>query len=322
MVISTGRGLQGGAGLTATPSIDAAPDRGGALSCILSDDDFLAMTRLIHRETGILITSAKKSMLVSRLSRRLRSLSLTSFSDYVALLDGQAGEAERRALVSAVTTNVTGFFREPHHFKALGEAGQELVARARSGGRVRLWSAGCSTGQEAFSMAASLLALAPDIARYDLRILATDIDPSVIETARAGVFERKALGDEPPRQLVRFLNDGPAPDQVVVSDSLQELIRFEELNLLQPWPFQGQFDVIFCRNVVIYFDVETRLSLWRRFAARMQEGGLLFIGHSERMDPRLDPFFAPAGVTQYRRTGLRVADGPAVAAPKSIAGRV
>lgn len=317
MVMATGHVYREDGCLT-----DSALDRGGALSAVLSDADFVAVTGLIHRETGILITPAKKSMLVSRLSRRLRSLGLTCFSDYVALLHGPAGETERGALVSAVTTNVTGFFREPHHFKVLGEIGQALVARARSGGRVRLWSAGCSTGQEAFSIAATLLSIAPDIARHDLRILATDIDPSVIETARAGVFDRKTLGDMPPEQIRRHLRDGPAPGQVVISDSLQDLIRFEELNLLQPWPFQGHFDVIFCRNVVIYFDVETRLTLWTRFAARMPEGGSLFIGHSERMDPRLDPLFAPSGVTQYRRTALRVAEGAAVGDPKPVAGKV
>lgn len=317
-----GDGLSGEGNLIAHPTAEVASVRGSAFSSAFSGSDFLTVTQLIHRETGILITPAKKSMLVSRLSRRLRSLGLTHFSDYVALLQGPTGAAERRALVSAVTTNVTGFFREPHHFRVLGEVGHELVVRARSGGRVRLWSAGCSTGQEAFSIAATLLAIAPDVARHDLRILATDIDPVVIEAARSGIFDRNALTDAPSDQMSRFLRDGPSPDQVSVSESLQELIRFEELNLLQPWPFHGYFDVIFCRNVVIYFDVETRLKLWARFAAHMPEGGQLFIGHSERMDPRLDPFFAVAGITQYRRTALRVADGHALVDPKPVSGKV
>jgi chemotaxis protein methyltransferase CheR len=323
MMVSAGEHRQRqDVGFSDPSALDHIGDRGGAISGVLSDADFVAVTGLIHRETGILITAAKKSMLVSRLSRRLRSLGLTCFSDYVALLHGPAGETERSALVSAVTTNVTGFFREPHHFRALSDVSRALVARARSGGRVRLWSAGCSTGQEAFSIAATLLSMEPDITRHDLRILATDIDPSVIETARAGIFDQKALGDKPPTQLLRYLRDGPGPGQVTISESLQDLVRFEELNLLQPWPFQGHFDVIFCRNVVIYFDVETRLTLWTRFAARMPEGGLLFIGHSERMDPRLEPFFAPAGVTQYRRTALRVADGSGNGDPKPAGGKV
>lgn len=310
MGIGIGNGVLETAGLN-TPSIRGPGlDQGSVHSSLfaLSDADFVAVTRLIHHETGIYITAAKKSMLVSRLSRRLRSLGLTSFSDYLALLDGREGAAERRALVSAVTTNVTSFFREPHHFKALEEVSRDLVARARSGGRVRLWSAGCSTGQEAFSIAATLLAVAPEIARHDLRILGTDIDPAVIETARLGVFDRNVLREVPFDPMSRFWKEGPGPNQVTVSDALRELIRFEELNLLQPWPFQGSFDVIFCRNVVIYFDVDTRLKLWARFAERMPEGASLFIGHSERMDPRLAPFFAPAGVTQYKRTSLRAQD--------------
>ena len=300
-----------GCGLSSLPG----HERAGHGPDSLSDAEFAAVTRLIHRETGIVITSTKKSMLESRLSRRVRGLGLNSLSDYVTVLRGPGAEAERRGLVSAVTTNVTGFFREPHHFKALAQIGKPLVERARSGGRVRLWSAGCSTGQEAFSMAATLLDLAPDIARYDLRILATDIDPVVIETARTGVFDHHSLGERPPPELARFLKDGPQAGQMVVSTELRDLIRFEELNLLPTWPFQGNFDVIFCRNVVIYFDAETRRDLWMRFAARMPEGGMLFIGHSERMDPRLDPFFAPVGVTQYRRTAMKVPVGGAMTRP-------
>lgn len=315
MVMPPGCSLASDQHLPARLSARPEPGRGDdPASNGLSDADFVAVSRLIHRDTGILITAPKKSMLVSRLSRRLRCLGMTDFSDYVALLQGEAGANERRALVSAITTNVTGFFREPHHFRALEDLGPALVARARSGGRVRLWSAGCSTGQEAFSIAATLLSIAPDLARHDLRILATDIDPAVIETARAGIFDRQAIGDTPPPQLSRFLKDGPAGDgRIAVSQPLQDLIRFEELNLLHPWPFQGQFDVIFCRNVVIYFDAETRLDLWMRFAARMPEGGSLFIGHSERMDPRLDPFFLPVGITQYERSALKAGSGPVLA---------
>jgi len=322
MAMPTRQVLQAGSSLFHGTGAQGSPDEAVASCRVLSDADFANVSRIIHRETGIVITAAKKSMLVSRLSRRLRSLGLTDFSDYVALLHGPSGTAERRALVSAVTTNVTGFFREPHHFRALADIGQSLVARARSGGRVRLWSAGCSTGQEAFSIAATLLAIAPDVARYDLRVLATDIDPVVIDTARAGVFDRQVVGERPPEQISRFLKQGPNPDQVVISEALQGLIRFEELNLLQPWPFQKQFDVIFCRNVVIYFDGDTRHDLWMRFAARMPEGASLFIGHSERMDIRLDPLFVPAGVTQYKRTALQVADRAAGTGLKSGSGRV
>lgn len=277
----------------------------------LSDSDFAKLAALIHRETGILITSAKKTMLVSRLSRRMRPLNLNSVAEYVALLNSRDGEAEKRALVSVVTTNVTSFFREVHHFEALAALAPVLLAKARAGQRVRLWSAGCSTGQEPYSMAACLLTHAPDIAQYDLRILGTDIDPDVIETAKAGLFDRSLLGDRPHPDLKRFVTSRQSDDCVSMSSDLRALIRFEVLNLLGPWPFQGQFDVIFCRNVVIYFDIETRLALWNRFAGRLPEGGSLFIGHSERMDITLDPLLKLVGTTQYRRTDRGLA-GPAL----------
>lgn len=272
----------------------------------LSEAEFATISARIHRETGIVIGAAKRSMLISRLAHRLRSLGLADFGAYTRLLDSPEGQPERRALVSAITTNVTRFFREPHHFDALAEMLPDLVQRAKSGGRVRLWSAGCSTGQEAYSMAATILDKAPDIDRYDLRILATDIDAEVVARAQAGVYDRHLIGEDPPAALRRCLEDGPGAAQVRMTRKLRSIMRFEVLNLLEPWPFHGRFDVIFCRNVVIYFDAETRHDLWRRFAGQTATGGMLFIGHSERMDMRLDPFFAPCGITQYRRTALNL----------------
>ena len=284
------------------------PRQTGAATFDLSEQEFTAIAARIHRDTGIVIGTAKRSMLISRLAHRLRRLGLTDFGAYLRLLNGPDGEAERRALVSAITTNVTQFFREPHHFDALADLAPTLIQRAKAGGRVRLWSAGCSTGQEAYCMAATLLEKAPDIDRHDLRILATDIDADVIERAKAGVYDRHLLGEDPPPALRRNLEDGPSLGQVSMAGKLRSLLRFEVLNLLEPWPFQGRFDVIFCRNVVIYFDAQTRHDLWRRFAARTVADGMLFIGHSERMDPQLEPFFSPCGITQYRRTALPLPD--------------
>jgi chemotaxis protein methyltransferase CheR len=273
------------------------------VGAILSDGAFSALAALIHRETGIVITEAKRSMLVSRLSRRLRSLGLQDFSAYLSYLDGQDGPAEREVLVSAITTNVTGFFREPHHFDRLAAEAPQLIRRARAGGRVRLWSAGCSTGQEAVSMAAVLADHAPDIGQLDLRILATDIDPAIIAQARQGQYDRALLGPSPPPALMRHIQPGATPDLFAVSPKLRSMICFEVLNLLDTWPFQGRFDVIFCRNVVIYFDDATRNALWSRFAERLLPGGLLFIGHSERMDPGLEAQLYPDGLKTYRRGG-------------------
>lgn len=291
------------------------PRRGGDGTFDLSEAEFASISARIHRETGIVIGAAKRSMLISRLAHRLRHLGLADFGAYTRLLDSPDGEAERRALVSAITTNVTQFFREPHHFDALAELTPALIQRAKAGGRVRLWSAGCSTGQEAYSIAATLFEKAPDIDRYDLRILATDIDAQVIACAREGVYDKRLIGENPPAILRRHLEDRPDTEQVCMSQKLRTILRFEVLNLLDPWPFQGRFDVIFCRNVVIYFDAETRYDLWRRFAGRTVTDGLLFLGHSERMDMRLEPFFAPCGITQYRRTSLPVPETPTPVTP-------
>lgn len=268
----------------------------------LSDGEFDAISRVIRQETGIVITAPKRSMLVSRLARRLRALGLPDFSAYLRLLEGEAGEAEREQLVSAITTNVTSFFREPHHFEALAGMLPAFLERAKAGGRIRIWSAGCSTGQEAYSIAATILEHSPELARLDLRILATDIDPVVVETARQGIYDQRLLGDNPPRAIRRFIEERQGSGNIAVAPALRSLIRFEVLNLLETWPFAGKFDVIFCRNVVIYFDAETRRSLWTRFAGRIPAGGVLFIGHSERMDPLLEPCFTPTGMTQYLRT--------------------
>lgn len=298
------------------------PRHSSAVTFDLSEAEFTSIAARIHRETGIVIGTAKRSMLISRLAHRLRRLGLTDFGAYTQLLNSAEGETERRALVSAITTNVTQFFREPHHFDALAELAPTLIQRAKAGGRVRLWSAGCSTGQEAYCMAATLLEIAPDIDRHDLRILATDIDADVIDKAKAGVYERQLLGEDPPALLRRCLEDGPSAGQVSMAGKLRSLVRFEVLNLLEPWPFQGRFDVIFCRNVVIYFDAATRHDLWRRFAARTVADGRLFIGHSERMDPRLEPFFAPCGITQYRRTTLPLPDTPSSCQPLAAHGNI
>lgn len=283
----------------------------------LSDAQFAAITHRIHRDTGIVIGAAKRSMLISRLAHRLRHLGLTDFVAYSRLLDSPEGESERHALVSAITTNVTKFFREPHHFDALAELAPALIASARAGGRVRIWSAGCSTGQEPYSIAATLVDLAPDIGQNDLRILATDIDPQVIETARRGRYDSRAVPGDVPALMRRFLQD-TKDGHVAVSPKLRALIRFETLNLLDPWPFTGRFDIVFCRNVVIYFDADTRHRLWRRFASRILPGGQMFLGHSERMDSRLDPYFAPCGVTRYRRTDLALAEEAAIDPTKDI----
>lgn len=285
----------------------------------MSEADFRAFARIVHEQTGIVLTEAKRSLLVSRLARRLRKLGLAEFSAYRRLLEHRDAEAERRALISAITTNVTNFFREPRHFQTLAELVPDFAARARRGERIRIWSAGCSTGQEPYSIATVLLEHWPEASSFDVRILATDIDPNAVEQARRGVYDAKLIGKDAPAALRRHIGVGPEPDSVVIAEAPRALIRFEELNLLGPWPFRGSFDIIFCRNVVIYFDAETRRRLWERFAERLPPGAWLFVGHSERIDAALEHLFAPVGITQYRRGQHAALDGAGGAVPPPIA---
>jgi chemotaxis protein methyltransferase CheR len=271
----------------------------------MSDADFEAFSRVIHDQTGIVINAGKRSLLVSRLSRRLRKLGLSDFTAYRRLIESRDQTDEHRELISAVTTNVTGFFREPAHFEALSRLIPFLEGRTRKGERVRIWSAGCSSGEEPYSIAMTLHEKWRGLDELDIRILATDIDAGMIEKARQGAFDAQSAGHDAPPILRRYVSFHEGEDRFFVHPSLKKIIRFEELNLLDPWPFNGKFDVIFCRNVVIYFDADTRRLLWRRFAERLHPGGMLFIGHSERITAELEPFLEPVGVTQYRRTPLR-----------------
>ena len=271
----------------------------------MSDADFEAFSRVIHDQTGIVINAGKRSLLVSRLSRRLRKLGLSDFTAYRRLIESRDQTDEHRELISAVTTNVTGFFREPAHFEALSRLIPFLEGRTRKGERVRIWSAGCSSGEEPYSIAMTLHENWRGLDELDIRILATDIDGGMIEKARQGAFDAQSAGHDAPPILRRYASFHEGEDRFFVHPSLKKIIRFEELNLLDPWPFNGKFDVIFCRNVVIYFDADTRRLLWRRFAERLHPGGMLFIGHSERITAELEPFLEPVGVTQYRRTPLR-----------------
>ncbi len=268
----------------------------------LSDRQFDRLARIVRQDSGIVLTTAKRSLLAARLNRRLRSLNLRDYGAYCQRLEGADGIEERRHLLSAVTTNVTAFFREAHHFDALAtEILPPLVDAARAGERIRLWSAACASGEEAYSIAMTLLDLFPDAARHDLRILATDIDPAMVARAEAGQYAAQALYPLGAKRLLRFFRqDG---EQYTANSDLRAIIRFAELNLHDDWPFSGQFNVIFCRNAVIYFDAPARRRLWCRFARQIRNGGALFIGHSERLDGPAAGLFDPTGTTQFRRNG-------------------
>ena len=213
-------------------------------------------------------------------------------------------------MLAALTTNVTHFFRENHHFEHLKSTFlPPLLDAAKRGGRLRIWSAGCSIGHEPYSIAMTILSMLPDAGRYDVRILASDIDPNVVATGRAGVYGESALSSIPTEMRRKFFRsagpgrnrDGEGEFEVV--EAMRSIVAFRELNLNGSWPMKGQFDAIFCRNVTIYFDQKTREKVWERFCEKLRPGGYLYVGHSERLSgPALSAMTYDAN-TSYRKKG-------------------
>jgi chemotaxis protein methyltransferase CheR len=261
---------------------------------LLNDTDFALVRRLIADYAGIKLTAQKRNMAYNRLLRRLRVRGMGSFGTYLDLVQAEADE--RQAFVNALTTNLTAFFREPHHFELLG-----AVAKARAGQRLppmRIWSTGCSTGEEAWSLAMVLRE-----AGCAGIIHATDIDTDVLTAARAGLYrDERVAGLDPQRLRLHFLRGtGGNEGWVSVRPELRGLVKFAQFNLqTASWPAQDRFDAIFCRNVVIYFDKEFQRQLADRFARMLRPGGLLVVGHSESF-PAAHPQFRSCGRTAYQR---------------------
>ncbi len=269
----------------------------------MNNTDFATIARLAKAKFGLHLEPSKKSLIQARLTRRLRQLGLPDLGRYCDLLE-QPDSTETDHLVSALTTNVTHFFREVHHFDHLETVVlPDLVETARKGGKIRLWSAGCSSGQEPYSMAASVLRICPEATKLDIRILATDIDPVILQRARDGQYLREEMASAPPdRQHMLFTNDQLKPE-------LRQLVQFRSLNLMEKWPMNGRFDAIFCRNVAIYFDRETQQQLWQRFRSALTSDGILFIGHSERVSGPASQDLTPIGITMYQNSGTKQAGG-------------
>lgn len=274
--------------------------RDGPTQAVLQRRAFDAIAALAHREYGLKIMPEKMMMVQSRLRHRLRALNLADFDAYSQLVGSHQGSEERRFMISALTTNVSNFFREPHHFDVLANALlPSLHHRLQAGDRIRIWSAGCSNGQEPYSIAMHMLRLEPALAQSDFKILATDIDPKVVAFAREGKYSTQLLSGVSDDDKARFFQSGPNDWRAV--DQVRRCVTFQELNLLAEWPMRGQFDAIFCRNVVIYFDGTTQERLWPRFHAALTEKGQFFLGHSERI-ANPDAFgFKSIGPTAYEK---------------------
>jgi Methylase of chemotaxis methyl-accepting proteins len=268
-------------------------------------EDFRRIAAILHESAGIALSESKATLVYSRLAKRLRSLGLESFRDYCALIADAEGADERQRMIAALTTNVTRFFREPHHFEHLkAKVLPPLLRAARDGAPVRIWSAGCSSGEEPYSIALTILSLAPEAPEWDVRILATDIDTNVLAKARAGTYGASNMLQIPGDLRSRwFERDGEA---WTVTAPLRRLVVFNELNLMGEWPMKRRFDAIFCRNVVIYFEEATQARVFARFVPQMNPGARLYIGHSERISGPAADVLESDGVTIYRlKDGVR-----------------
>ncbi len=269
---------------------------------LFTADDFQQIATLIKEASGIHLTEAKASLVYSRLAKRLRTTGISSFSDYCTFVTSNDGVEERNNMLNALTTNVTRLFREPHHFDILKKTVlPPLLAQAKRGRRVRLWSSACSSGEEPYSIALTILSLLPDASSYDIKILASDIDKNILDKAQCGVY-RASNVEAVPKALKQkyFEKTNRTGDEWRVNDTVKKLITFRQLSLITPWPVRGPFDIVFCRNVVIYFEDDTQRQLWQKFQNVMAPGGWLFIGHSERISGPAAAAFSSQGLTAYR----------------------
>jgi len=274
-----------------------------AAEFVLTDAQYGRICELVREQSGIALNPAKRQMVYGRLVRRLRALRLAGFSDYLRLLEqGEAG-GELQEFTNAITTNLTSFFRESHHFEYLGDELLPAIAeQVQSRGRLRIWSSACSTGEEPYSIAMVLREKRELLGRADCKILATDLDSNVLVTAAAGLYPPERVRQLSPKRLAEFFTPAAAGRQgsLQVSASLRQLITFKQLNLMHEWPMRGPFDAIFCRNVVIYFDIETKRALFERMAQLQPPGSILFLGHSESLY-RVSERYELIGRTVYRR---------------------
>ncbi len=275
----------------------------------ITDREFEIFRALVHARTGIALTPQKRLLLQSRLAKRLRVLGLATFTEYHEYLTlRDPGGEEMVHFINGVTTHKTEFFREPHHFAYLRDEWAPLkrLRSRRAGDRVlRFWSAACSTGEEAYSIAMTLLEALPEVGEdWDLRILASDIDTDVLTHGADGTYGVDQIGPIPPPLRSRYLlrGTGPKAGLVRIRPTLRGLIVFRRISLLdEPWPIRTRFDAIFCRNALIYFDRPTQARILERLVGFLKDDGFLMLGHSETVHG-LGLELVPVGNTIYRCT--------------------
>jgi len=284
-------------------SADMVPpsdEAGGDPSIALRDEDFSFISAFVFERCGIVLGANKRQLVYGRLMRRLRELGLVSFAQYVARLREQPDD-ELDPLASAISTNVTSFFRENHHFDFLAQDMLPALA-GQPNPRIRIWSAGCSSGEEPYSIAMVLAEVLGSRAASIARVLATDLSVRALGVGKQGTYPLDRLqGISEQRRKRWFLSGrGGNEGQAMIVQDVRDLIAFKQLNLLHDWPIKGPLDAIFCRNVVIYFDNPTKQRLFARYAQLLAPGGYLFLGHSESLHGMSDAFDL-VGRTIYRK---------------------
>lgn len=248
----------------------------------LSHAQFEEVRQIVYQKCGINLTPGKEELVKSRLTKRLQVLALNNFAEYLQFVKQDTSGTELAQMLDVLTTNKTYFYRESAHFDYLC---QEILPHLRQP-KLRIWSAGCSSGEEPYTIALLLREHLKNIDQYDVRILATDLSMRVLETAQKAIYSADTLSELPPTLLQKYftLAPGAAGRTYCVNDNVRKLVKFARLNLLAEWPMKGPFDVIFCRNVMIYFDLVTRQRLVQRYWQLLAPGGRLFIGHSESLN--------------------------------------
>jgi len=249
------------------------------LSTTLSAKQFNEICDLAYSLCGIKLTAGKEELVKSRLMKRIRALKLNNFDEYIMYVDNDSSKTELRFMLDELATNKTSFFREMPHFDYLIST---MIPNLQDR-KIRIWSAGCSSGEEPYTIAMVLREHISDIDRKDVAILATDLSHKILARAKEGIYEKDTVKDVPASLVSRYfsvVNPGPAK-RYRANDNIKKMIKFAHLNLMGDWPMKGPFDLIFCRNVMIYFDKPTQNTLINRYYNYLSEGGVLFVGHSE-----------------------------------------
>jgi chemotaxis protein methyltransferase CheR len=266
----------------------------------LTENDFQYISNFAKINFGLSLEDSKKSLVNSRVSRRLRDMGIRNFSEYREILEKKNSEVEKTNLLSVLTTNITSFFRERHHFEFLVEEALPTILRCKSGQKTKIWSAGCSTGQEPYSIALEIARKMPTKTLNEIDIFATDIDPQVVRVAEKGVYNLQDMSEQDQKTYGGFLKTNKSSNKIEIGEKVRGLIDFSILNLNKKFSFDEKFDIIFCRNVTIYFDRATQQSVWKKFAGSLKPNGYLFVGHSERVSGDANLVMTPIATTTYQ----------------------